>query len=195
MQEEKEQKPPFFKVLDLLCKLLKRHISNAKKDLVESSMTSPIYGVIQSIRAVYECLGAATYAQDCQHHREMMVSVISICDDVAELVSPVVCSSSPEGFLPNEDSQSYFKEHPSSSQLQENAKAASKEGVQSDCKPLTCTELVPEGNAQSLLLCCWHSMKEIALLLGYLTEHIPVVNDSVNVGQKGVITHNQVSVI
>lgn len=26
------------------------------------------------------------------------------------------------------------------------------------------------GNAQSLLLCCWHCMKEISLLLGYIVE-------------------------
>ena len=167
--EQNRVKPPFFVVLNLLCRLLNQHISEAKKDLVKSSMSLPMYGVIQSIRAAYEYMGiaTATYARDCQHHREAMTTVVSICHHVAELVSPVVCSSSPEGFLPN---------------------------AEGDKEPCVVNDSPsPQGNAQSLLLCCWHSMKEIALLLGYLTEYAPVINDATSMEQKGVITHGQVS--
>ena len=45
------------------------------------------------------------------------------------------------------------------------------------------------GNAQSLLLCCWHSMKEISLLLGYLVEHAPLETDQ---AESGVLTLEQV---
>lgn len=171
--EQNRGKPSFFVVLNLLCKLLNQHISEAKKDLIQSSMSSPMYGVIQSIRAAYECMGTAataTYAQDYQHHREAMTTVVSICHDVAELVSPVVCSSSPEGFLPDAEGQAepcLMEDSPSPA--------------------------VSHGNAQSLLLCCWHSMKEIALLLGYLTEYAPVISDTASTEQNGVITHDQVS--
>ena len=172
--EQNRGRPPFFVVLTLLCKLLNQHISEAKKDLVSSSMSSPMYGIIQSIRATYECLGtaAATYARDCRHHREAMATIVSICHDVAELVSPVVCTSSPEGFLPDREGEKepYFTED-------------------------SLSPVESRGNAQSLLLCCWHSMKEIALLLGYLTEYAPVISDATSVEQEGVITHGQVSKI
>ncbi len=165
-------KPPFFVALTLLCKLLNQHISEAKKDLVSSSMSSPMYGIIQSIRAAYECMGtaAATYTRDYQHHREAVATVVSICHDVAELVSPVVCTSSPEGFLPDKEGE--------------------KEPYLTEDSP---APVESQGNAQSLLLCCWHSMKEIALLLGYLTEYAPVISDATGAEQEGVITHSQVS--
>ena len=170
--ELNREKPPFFIALNLLCKLLNQHISEAKKDLVKSSMSSPMYGVIQSIRAAYECMetAATTYTRDCQHHCEAMATVVSICRDVAELVSPVVCTSSPEGFLPDTEGE--------------------KEPYLVEDSP---SPAASQGNAQSLLLCCWHSMKEIALLLGYLTEHAPVISNATSTEQKGVITHSQVS--
>lgn len=172
--EQNGGKPPFFIVLNLLCKLLNQHISEAKKDLVKSSMSSPMYGVIQSIRAAYECMGTApaTYTRDCQDHREAMATVVSICHDIAELVSPVVCTSSPEGFLPTTEGE--------------------KEPYLIEDSP---SAAASQGNAQSLLLCCWHSMKEIALLLGYLTEYAPVISDATSAEHKGVITHGQVSKI
>lgn len=214
--EHNELKPPFFKALDLLCQLLRQHISEAKKDLVKSSMSSPVYGIIQSIRAAYECVGAVTFAHDSRYHREAMVTVISICDDIARLVSPVVCSSSPEGFLPEAEGEPYLEEDQSSSGNAQSgsAESAQGEGAQSaththenatserrkdySLEFLGSSQSVPQrsqGNAQSLLLCCWHSMKEIALLLGYLTEYAPVVSDSTSTDQKGVITHGQVSVM
>lgn len=210
MSQELKEKPPFFVALDLLCELLNRHISEAKKDLVKSSVSSPMYGIIQSIHAAYESAGAAAFMEHSHHHREAMVAVISICDNVASLVSPVVCSSSPEGFLPEgeplleEDQLSQEvldTSQPASlgntqsvsvgnaeSALLRNAESAQRETIQS-AQPL-------QGNAQSLLLCCWHSMKEIALLLGYLTENAPVIGDlmSTDQMQKGIITHKQVSI-
>ena len=184
--KEKYPKPEFFIVLDLLCELLNQHISKARSNLVKSSMHSPMYGILQSIRAAYGCLGASTFRQHCHHHREAMANVVSICDDIAKLVSPVVCSSSPEGFLPS-DSESLISEHQSS--------LASQGSIQTQAEPSgsqDSAESAPHGNAQSLLLCCWHSMKEIALLLGYLTECAPVVSDSSIAEKNGVITHSQV---
>lgn len=49
--------------------------------------------------------------------------------------------------------------------------------------------LATTGNAQSLLLCCWHSMKEISLTLGYMVEHVPVQEDH---EETGVLTLEQV---
>lgn len=58
------------------------------------------------------------------------------------------------------------------------------------CELQLLEEAIPTtGNAQSLLLCCWHSMKEISLLFGYLAEHAPVEVDQ---AESGVLTLEQV---
>ena len=135
-----------------------------------------MYGVIQSIRAAYECLGTRdTYVRDCRHHREAVATAVSLCRDVAELVSPVVCSSSPEGFLPN-------------------AEGKGEPPLVEGSPPPSSTAAVSQGNSQSLLLCCWHSMKEISLLLGFLTEYAPVMSDTMSTEQTGIITHDQVRI-
>ena len=43
------------------------------------------------------------------------------------------------------------------------------------------------GSAQSLLLCCWHAMKETSLLMGMVVEWAPI-GGSYN----SLLTHKQV---
>lgn len=168
-------KNPLCVTVSLLCKLLEKHMAVAREDLVSASMVAPMYGVILSIRSVWE--GETCFSDSPQSwlpYREVVDKVVSLCSEVAKLVSPVVCSSSPEGFLP--DSPVSREED---------------EGVPVQMKSLSPAS--PRvGTAQSLLLCCWHSMKEIALLLGYLVGHAPVIND---IQKYGVLTHTQVMVI
>lgn len=98
-----------------------------------------------------------------------MDKVVTLCSELAKLVSPVVCSSSPEGFLPD------------------STEARDKEGA-GLAVPLE-PAASKTGTAQSLLLCCWHVMKEIALLLGYLVGCAPVIS---GIHGDGVLTHTQV---
>ena len=167
-----------------------------------------MYGVIQSVRAAYESLGAESYVQDCLHHREAVAAVMAVCADVAKIASPVVCSSSPEGFLPDgEEDFCLMEDHRLESSLGSVQSGDSQSESQEDIVKiqtvkggmesalLKSAESSKQGSAQSLLLCCWHSMKEIALLFGHLTEYAPVINESTTgVEEKGVITHAQVSV-
>ena len=129
----------------LLCQLLDSHTSQARKDLVTASMKTPMYGVLQSIRTVIEHGLLEPDSQNFKHSvRDVMCSIVEQCKDLSEVVSPVVCSSSPEGFFP--DFNSYSKLLPDEGQS-------------------------TSGNAQSLLLCCWHTMKEVSLVLGILVEN------------------------
>lgn len=48
------KEPPLWATVHILCDLLKSHICRARADLVSSSVSHPIYGVLQSIRAVLE---------------------------------------------------------------------------------------------------------------------------------------------
>ena len=90
--------------------------------------------------------------------RQVLCQLVSLCECLSEVVSPVVCSSSPEGLLLEGDGKSSGTD-PSSVGG----------GGSDDNDPSTV------GSAQSLLLCCWHTMKEVSLLLGYLVENWNVV--------------------
>ena len=90
-----------------------------------------------------------------------MGEIIELCCEVAELSSPVVCNSSPEGFLPG-----------------------SEVNVTSSSTKVT----VSGASAQSLLLCCWHAMKETSLLMGLVIEWAPIGDSSTG----SLLTRNQV---
>ena len=53
--------------------------------------------------------------------------------------------------------------------------------------PLPPSSLVGGASAQSLLLCCWHAMKEISLLLGLVVEWAPIGDNT-----DTLLTHKQV---
>ncbi len=145
---------PIISTLLLLCQLLRDHMTSAKADLVQASISSPMYGLLQSIRTILETLKPTTAARD------VVRGVVDICVQISELVSPVVCSSSPEGFLPSQEQE------------------------------IGLLSQGTVGNAQSLLLCCWHSMKEISLLLGFLAGELPVICDT---NEEGMLSQDQVS--
>ena len=84
--------------------------------------------------------------------RQFLSHLIDISSSVAELVTPVVCNSSPEGCLP--DQAISVLKHINVDVLDlENSGA----------------------NAQSLVVCCWHCMKEVSLLLGDIVERAPLI--------------------
>ncbi len=147
---------PFITTLLLLCQLLRDHMTLARLNLVQASISSPMYGILQSIRTLLETLKPVTAAH------QTVRGVVDLAVQVSEIVSPVVCGSSPEGFLPSQDKE---------------------------IDSLPQSTVGHGGSAQSLLLCCWHSMKEISLLLGYLVGELPVISDS---SEAGILTHTQV---
>lgn len=123
-----------------------------------------MYGVLQSIRAVLET--KATTPSSAENWGPVLGRLIELCLCLSELVSPVVCSSSPEGFLPEGEGRGV--------------------GMSAEIDSSSV------GSAQSLLLCCWHTMKEVSLLLGHLVEHFNVVSQ-VGVATKQLLTQQQVT--
>lgn len=98
--------------------------------------------------------------------RELLSRLINISSSVAELVTPVVCNSSPEGCLP--DQAINVLRHVNIDVLDVGSSRA---------------------NAQSLVICCWHCMKEVSLLLGDIVERAPLMTESKS---SGLITIEQV---
>lgn len=174
----RETVPPPLATLYLLHHLLNRHITAAKADLMAASMHAPMYGVLQSISAVYQHslpTDPAFSGSSLSITREL----VGTCKILSELVSPVVCSSSPEGFLPDSE-QGGLPGRMTSEGGDEGGDGGSS-----------------SGSAQSLLLCCWHSMKEVSLFFGYLVEHCDIVaaeNDGGDGGKINVLTLEEVSV-
>ncbi len=130
-----------------------------------------MYGVLQSIRAVFE-LELTPPLDSCREClRNLLGMLVATCEVLSKIVSPVVCSSSPEGFLPESSPGGGV-----SGGLLEGAADESK------------------GNAQSLLLCCWHTMKEVSLLLGFLIKHFSGAMDAEG-GATPLLTHHQVKMV
>lgn len=136
-------------------------------------MAAPMYGVLQSIRAILELKWVASVDACDDSWTRTLGQLVEICKCLSELVSPVVCSSSPEGFLPEALLAS-------TSGLM----AAKTDGPSSSSSSSS-------GNAQSLLLCCWHTMKEVSLLLGHLVENFTEVVDQT----PPLLTHEQVHLL
>lgn len=105
--------------------------------------------------------------------RELLSCLIKISSSVAELVTPVVCNSSPEGCLPDQ--------------------AVNALKHVSNIHDIDWLTLEGSGaNAQSLVICCWHCMKEVSLLLGDIVERAPLI--TTQSGPSGLITTEQVLV-
>ena len=106
---------------------------------------------------------------DCRmaNWRELLSHLINISSSIAELVTPVVCNSSPEGCLP--DQAINVLRHVNIDVLDVGGSRA---------------------NAQSLVICCWHCMKEVSLLLGDIVEKAPLITAESE--SSGLITVEQV---
>ena len=98
--------------------------------------------------------------------RETLSILINVSSSVAELVTPVVCNSSPEGCLPDQAINAL--------------------------KHINIDLESGGANAQSLVVCCWHCMKEVSLLLGDIVEKAPLILAESE--PSGLITVEQVQV-
>ncbi|XP_072031670.1 tRNA (32-2'-O)-methyltransferase regulator THADA-like [Amphiura filiformis] len=178
--------------LEDLCKLLNNQINVAKESLLEASVQGPMYGIMHCIRQILCDVKFGSVAA-CSKWRAMLLSIIRLCFDVAQISSTVVCNSSPEGYLPSEsnsETASDVKTEQSSDQLsQDKDEDTSSEVEKSD--EVTTFQVTP----QMVLVCCWRSMKEVSLLLGQLALDVPVclAEDGGTDGlTKGLITEKQI---
>ena len=123
--------PPHWAILSVLLSHLHAQLDRAREDLLAASVQTPLYGVMQSIRATLEeakktyvyctfgydailvnhpyailflvcpyCVHIFSRSYDVNVCRVVMSEAIQLCYEVADLASPIVCNSSPEGFLP-----------------------------------------------------------------------------------------------
>ncbi|XP_036118524.1 thyroid adenoma-associated protein [Molossus molossus] len=201
-------------VIKCLLENLEEEISQAENSLLQAAASFPMYGRVHCItRALQQLpLNSLRLASEW---RPVVEKLLLASYRLSAVVAPVIQSSSPEGLIPmdtdsesasrlqmilNEiqprDTNDYFnqakilKEHDSFDledlnasvpNIDTSAEIKGKEGK-------TC-----DVTAQMVLVCCWRSMKEVALLLGTLCQLLPM--QPVPESPDGLLTVEQVKEI
>ncbi|XP_035807135.2 thyroid adenoma-associated protein isoform X2 [Amphiprion ocellaris] len=191
----------------LLC-CLQSEVSRAESSLLQAAASFPLYGRAHCITAVLQHLNTESLV-DTEQWRCLVSELITVCYRMSDVVSPVVQSSSPEGLIPMDtDSETSAGLQRILQEIQPRdtndffTRARELDTHQEDdCTP-TQTTHTPSLNtggegyrvtAQMVLVCCWRSMKEVAMLLGQLCQSLPLyyTNDDAHT-HTGLITEEQV---
>ncbi|XP_071963394.1 tRNA (32-2'-O)-methyltransferase regulator THADA-like [Antedon mediterranea] len=158
---------------DLLDSLSKQ-IEVASRSLIEAAGTKPMYGVLHCIR---ELLADVKFSEldkiVTAKFKQIINMLLLICYKVAEVVSPVVCNSSPEGYLP----------------VTQTLDELDISDVDADLDDLeifehTADSTMMKVTPQAMLVCCWRSMKEVSLMLGMISQQ--------HEQQPSLLSHQQV---
>ncbi|XP_059929781.1 thyroid adenoma-associated protein [Gadus macrocephalus] len=195
-------------VVLLLLQRLQQEVVSAESSLLQAAASRPLYGRAHCITAVLQRLplGSLTLTEQW---RSVVSKLIAVCYRMSDIVSPVVQSSSPEGLIPMDtdsdasaglqrilqeiqprDTNDFFT---SARELEPQA------GDDPDQHDKTKeTKGVCDGGegyrvtAQMVLVCCWRSMKEVAMMLGELCQSLPLQYNHVDEAHTGLVTEEQV---
>ncbi|XP_030298445.1 thyroid adenoma-associated protein [Sparus aurata] len=195
-------------VVQFLLHCLQLEVSRAESSLLQAAASCPLYGRAHCITAVLQHLNIETLSQS-EQWRSLVSELIAVCYRMSDVVSPVVQSSSPEGLIPMDtdsdtsaglqkilqeiqprDTNDFFTSARELDTHQED------DHTQSQTTHTPSLDRGGEGyrvTAQMVLVCCWRSMKEVAMLLGQLCQSLPLhyTNDSAHT-HVGLITEEQV---
>ncbi|XP_030603636.1 thyroid adenoma-associated protein isoform X2 [Archocentrus centrarchus] len=188
-------------VIQFLLRCLQSEVSRAEASLLQAAASCPLYGRAHCITAVLQHLNTESLSQTEQF---LVSELIAVCYRMSDVVSPVVQSSSPEGLIPmDSDSDTCAGLQKILQEIQPRdtndffTSARELDTQQGDDHTHTpSTGTGGEGyrvTAQMVLVCCWRSMKEVAMLLGQLCQSLPLhyTNDNVHT-HTGLITEQQV---
>ncbi|XP_048392441.2 thyroid adenoma-associated protein isoform X2 [Stegostoma tigrinum] len=179
----------------LIC--LSDELRQAERSLVHTAASNPLYGRVHCIIGALQQLPLKSVSKIAEW-RETVAELILMAFRLSAIVSPICQSSSPEGLIPmdtdpetarnlqkilNEikprDTNDYFAH--AKLLISDEDQELSK-GAFEDCKPsenLSMAMMDQAGQschvtAQMVLVCCWRSMKEVSLLLGFLCQNLPL---------------------
>uniref|UniRef100_A0A8C5DWK7 tRNA (32-2'-O)-methyltransferase regulator THADA n=1 Tax=Gouania willdenowi TaxID=441366 RepID=A0A8C5DWK7_GOUWI len=187
----------------LLC-CLQVEVQRAESSLLQAAASHPLYGRAHCITAVLQHLNTESL-RETQQWRRLVSELIDVCYRVSDVVSPVVQSSSPEGLIPMDtDSEASAGLQKILQEIQPRDTndffSSARELKRDDGDEHTHSHNVQppslhEGGegyrvtAQMVLVCCWRSMKEVAMLLGQLCHTLPLQHTDAH---SGLITDRQV---
>uniref|UniRef100_A0A672ZVR7 tRNA (32-2'-O)-methyltransferase regulator THADA n=1 Tax=Sphaeramia orbicularis TaxID=375764 RepID=A0A672ZVR7_9TELE len=198
-------------VVQFLLQCLQSEVSRAESSLLQAAASYPLYGRAHCITAVLQHLNTEGLTQT-ERWQRLVSELIAVCYRMSDVVSPVVQSSSPEGLIPMDteseasaglqrilqeiqprDTNDFFT---SARELDSQQRD---DHTQTPYFPIFNPLIMLMGGegyrvtAQMVLVCCWRSMKEVAMLLGQLCQSLPLhyTNDHANT-HSGLITEEQV---
>ncbi|KAM7408173.1 hypothetical protein PAMA_002048 [Pampus argenteus] len=195
-------------VIQFLLRCLQSEVSRAESSLLQAAASCPLYGRAHCITAVLQHLHTESLSHTGQW-RCLVSEMIAMCYRMSDVVSPVVQSSSPEGLIPMDtDSDTSAGLQKILQEIQprdtndffNNARELdTHDGDDHTQTQTTHTPSLDTGGegyrvtAQMVLVCCWRSMKEVAMLLGQLCQSLPLhyTNDDTQT-HAGLITEEQV---
>ncbi|XP_068682323.1 tRNA (32-2'-O)-methyltransferase regulator THADA-like isoform X3 [Montipora foliosa] len=164
-----------FRVLVYLTDLLKSHYSVASRNLSLIGIQAPMHGVLFCLRSIIGSTSLRYVAAD-KHWQNLISCLVEECLKTANIVAPVITNESPEGLTADgaQEAEEDFIEIPEQfdDMLQSSA--------------------IDAPASQLLLVCCWRTMKEVALLLGELSENAPLQVDEIN---DGLLTVKQLQTV
>uniref|UniRef100_A0A672GSV2 tRNA (32-2'-O)-methyltransferase regulator THADA n=1 Tax=Salarias fasciatus TaxID=181472 RepID=A0A672GSV2_SALFA len=186
-------------VVQLLLGCLQSEVQKAESSLLQAASSRPLYGRAHCITAVLQNLDTRSLTHT-EQWRSLVTELIAVCYRMSDVVSPVVQSSSPEGLIPMDtDSETSAGLQRILQEIQPRdtndffTSARQLETHQGDPQNSHTPSLQAAGGegyrvtAQMVLVCCWRSMKEVAMLLGQLCQTLPL-----RCTQPGLITEEQV---
>uniref|UniRef100_A0A2K5F8G5 tRNA (32-2'-O)-methyltransferase regulator THADA n=1 Tax=Aotus nancymaae TaxID=37293 RepID=A0A2K5F8G5_AOTNA len=201
-------------VIKCLMENLEEEVSQAENSLLQAAASFPMYGRVHCITGALQKLPLNSL-QLVSEWKPVVERLLLMSYRLSAVVSPVIQSSSPEGLIPMDtDSESANRLQMILNEIQPrdtndyfNQAKILKECNNFDMEDLnasvlnidTSTEIkgkeekTCDVTAQMVLVCCWRSMKEVALLLGMLCQLLPM--RSVPESSDGLLTVEQVKEI
>ncbi|XP_037638453.1 thyroid adenoma-associated protein [Sebastes umbrosus] len=194
-------------VVQFLLRCLQLEVSKSESSLLQAAASYPLYGRAHCITAVLQHLNIETLSQT-EQWRSLVSELIAVCYRMSDVVSPVVQSSSPEGLIPMDtDSETSAGLQMILQEIQPRdtndfftsaRELDSHHGDDHTQTQTTHTSSLNAGGesyrvtAQMVLVCCWRSMKEVAMLLGQLCQSLPLHYTNDTRSHLGLITEEQV---
>ncbi|XP_042358035.1 thyroid adenoma-associated protein [Plectropomus leopardus] len=194
-------------VVQFLLHCLQLEVSRAESSLLQAAASYPLYGRAHCITAVLQHLNTESLKQN-EQWRHLVSDLIAVCYRMSDVVSPVVQSSSPEGLIPMDtDSETSAGLQRILQEIQPRdtndffTSARELDTHHGDDHTKSQSTHTPSPNtgsesyrvtAQMVLVCCWRSMKEVAMLLGQLCQSLPLHYTNDMHTHSGLITEEQV---
>lgn len=201
-------------VIKCLMENLEEEVSRAENSLLQAAAAFPMYGRVHCITGALRKLPLNSLHL-VSEWRPVVETLISLSYRLSAVVSPVIQSSSPEGLVPMDtDSESASRLQMILNEIQprDTNDYFNQAKILNECdnfnlEDLTVSVLTLDTSAevkgkevktcdvtaQMVLVCCWRSMKEVALLLGTLCQFLPI--QSAPESSDGLLTVEQVKEI
>ena len=145
-------------VCNYLLNLYKATLKKCGEDFLLCARSSPLYGIITSLR---KCLLDSNSAEKFSFSQEKIVELIQVMEETVDFMLHILCGDMAENESANPD-------------FQEIAVAVNKIIAASEDDEELDDSIPISEDHQLVLSAAWHSLKECALMAGYLVNLLPL---------------------